>query len=230
MPDACTTTNRPFLLGVKSSENKVVVIRPDCNSWNCPYCAERKKAEWFLHAYSGSSALLEQEKTIAMLTLTARGGAGRTVTASLRQFKRSWPKLRKRIRYAEGYFSYIAMPEHHESGLMHLHVICNFRQSEHWLHDNAFESGLGYQAKKTPITDASQTAAYVTKYIAKSLERSDWPRNFRRVRTSRNWKKATMPEPIAERWEPFFDFGKLMWEVHYWRDRGYEADIRCSTD
>jgi len=53
---------------------------------------------------------------------------------------------------------------------------------------------MGYQAKVEPIESNGKAAAYVSKYIGKSLGGQPLPPKFRRVRCSQNWTPLpTMP-------------------------------------
>jgi hypothetical protein len=53
--------------------------------------------------------------------------------------------------------------------------------------NNARECGFGYQVEVKPIEEDTAAAAYVSKYIAKSLGGFKLPAHFRRVRCSQNW-------------------------------------------
>jgi len=46
---------------------------------------------------------------------------------------------------------------------------------------------MGFQAKVEPVEDDSKAAAYVSKYIGKSLGGLELPPKFHRVRCSQNW-------------------------------------------
>jgi len=62
--------------------------------------------------------------------------------------------------------------------------------TKRWLKDNARSCGFGYQCDVSVFDndDAIKFAVwYTTKYLSKSLEITQWPKHFRRIRTSRNW-------------------------------------------
>jgi len=53
--------------------------------------------------------------------------------------------------------------------------------------NNARSCGLGYEADVQNIESDGMAAAYVSKYIGKSLGGKPLPSHFRRVRCSQNW-------------------------------------------
>ena len=72
------------------------------------------------------------------------------------------------------------------------------------------------------IQQAVAAAAYVTKYLAKSLEFTRWPKGFRRVRTSRNW--PTLDALPLPGWEyGAHDEQSAWWEYYYLQDLGYRV-------
>jgi len=57
---------------------------------------------------------------------------------------------------------------------------------------------MGYQAKVELIESNGKAAAYVSKYIGKSLAGQTLPQHFRRVRCSQNWTPlAQLEDSIA---------------------------------
>jgi len=225
--ERCETPNRPYLLGTKPDGKTAVLIKPNCGLWTCPYCAQQRKSEWFLTAYKGVTVLQEKGLDVAMISLTSRGGKGRTRARALESFLVGFPKLRKKAVYRMGTFSYIAIPEQHKNGIMHLHVLCNNLETPHWWHDAAYKSGLGYQADVRQVDEPGKGAFYVAKYIDKHLAFGLWPKGFRRVRTSQDWPRVDLePESDAD-WEVFQDWGKAMWRVHMLRDYGITVEVRC---
>ncbi|KKM24530.1 hypothetical protein LCGC14_1604220, partial [marine sediment metagenome] len=39
----CFTASRPYLKAVDRETKTVYFIRPDCKSWSCEFCAERRR-------------------------------------------------------------------------------------------------------------------------------------------------------------------------------------------
>lgn len=77
--------------------------------------------------------------------------------------------------------------KHKKGGRIHAHFLTNAQMNERWYKDNARACGLGYEAKVEPIESDGKAAAYVSKYISKSLGGQPLPRKFRRVRCTQNW-------------------------------------------
>lgn len=229
--DRCQTSGRPYILARKTSEKNAIVFQPDCGQWDCPYCAEKRKNEWFLRAYKGVSEFTGSGHSVDFITLTARGGAKRSVSGALLAFKLGWPKLRKRVVYRQQKISYIMIPEQHQSGVMHCHVLATNEQSKKWWKDNAYKSGLGYQVKVKPVIDPGQGAFYVCKYIGKDFVSVTWPKGFRRVRVSQDWPRLELPEGESPfDYEVYKNFGDCMWNVALLRDAGVVVDFALSPD
>lgn len=53
---------------------------------------------------------------------------------------------------------------------------------------------MGFQAKVEPVESDGKAAAYVSKYIGKSLGGQSLPSHFRRVRCSQNWAQLEVLE------------------------------------
>lgn len=227
MPEpVCNGKNRPYIIGRKSGEKRAILFQPDCGQWGCEYCAEKRKNEWFLRAFKGVSDFQSQGLNMAFLTLTSRGGSGRTRDAALIAFKVGWPKLRKRAKYEQGRLSYLLIPEQHKNGVIHAHVLANNELSQRWWKDNAYQSGLGYMVQIAPILDPAGGALYVVKYIGKQLECNTWPAGFRRVRVSQDWPtlQLTDGDPAME-YEVYSRLGDAMWNVHLLQDAGFTVDM-----
>lgn len=156
------------------------------------------------------------------ITLTARGGKGRTRAASLEAFATGFPLLTRRAKYYMGYFEYLAIPEQHKNGIVHYHLIATNTLAQRFWKDNAYEVGLGFMSHVKRIKQAGYAAKYVSKYVGKEFTTAKWPKNYRRVRASRNWPKASLPE-IETGWtyEVYRDLGTLNWYMAMLRDAGY---------
>lgn len=189
----CPKAKTPTAIGV--SENGLVTAHKlGCKSWSCPYCSEKRKKYLALKTYEG----IERYKLAGIEnwyfgTLTMhRKWRG---WASLENYYHNWNKFYQRMkRDTEGKLLYVLLPERHQDGSLHVHLISTCGLSTHWWHDAGSRSGLGFQNENEALGDASRAAYYVTKYVGKSLGVSDWPTRFRRVRYSIHW-----PEPEHER-------------------------------
>lgn len=222
--DQCRTPGRPYILGRKTGENKAIFFRPDCGQWSCPHCAQKRKSGWFLTAYKGTSELINNGHWVYMITVTSRGGKGRTKEKAMDAFKSGWPALRKRATYWQGEFEYILIPEQHKNGIMHVHILANNILTKRWWKDNAFACGLGYMVDTTRVESAGAGAWYVSKYIDKHLAYLQWPKGFRRIRTSAGWPRVKPPEgPDDTDYSVFNDYGLALWDIHLLRDMGVEV-------
>jgi len=189
----CTTAGRPYLLGLNDEYQRGVLFQPRCKLWSCPYCAQVNQNLWAVRAYMGTKAYQDQGIEIDFLTLTPREDL--TPAQSMWVFPRAWKKLSQRARRAADQFSYIMIPERFKDGRIHVHAIETGALGQTWWKNNARSSGLGYIQEEEPIRKPAGAAAYVVKYVAKSLEVLNWPARFHRVRTSRDW--PPLPELVA---------------------------------
>jgi len=112
---------------------------------------------------------------------------------SISKWPKCWAKLSTRIRRAYPGIRYVLLPEQHKDGTLHTHAIMSAEITNTWISKNAHSSGLGYMSQSKPMHNSAGAAAYVSKYLAKTLGVEDWPPRFRRIRTSQKW-----PELIGE--------------------------------
>jgi hypothetical protein len=225
--DHCPVINRPFLIGKNNCTKKAYVFRPGCGRWDCEYCRNQNKADWTFVAMSGAVELQRKGKHLAFVTITARGGKGRSQAKSIADFAVGWPKLARRAKYHnQGYFEYFLIPELHKNGVVHYHLVATDNQTKRWWKDNAYQSGLGYMSDRKPVSDVAGVVFYVVKYITKTFELGGgWPEGLRRVRTSRGWPRHTIDTPPDWEYDVYQDKGALMWEVHLLEDYGFTVSM-----
>lgn len=221
-PEYCQAPGRPYIVGRNPETKQAIIFRPPCDSWACPYCAEVKSKSWQLNAFKGVTDFQNQGVRLSFVTLTSRGGKGRTRDRSIDSFRLAFPKLARRVKYQQGDFEYIAIPEQHKNGIVHLHMIATGALSLRWWKDNAFYCGLGYIAHVRDVEHGGAAARYVSKYVGKDFIGVQWPKGYRRVRASQNWPRLEQIG-LPEQWdyEVFRDWGALNWEAHYLEDLGY---------
>jgi hypothetical protein len=180
-------------VGYNAQTLQAVLFRPRCKLWSCPYCAQVNTNLWAVRAYFGAQAYAEGGITISFLTLTSHEKL--TPQQAMWVFPRAWKKLSQRARRAADQFSYLMVPEKTKKGVIHVHAIETSCLGTEWWSDNARASGMGYKSDESEVRTSQGSAAYVVKYLSKSLVVEDWPARFRRIRTSRDW--PPLPELVS---------------------------------
>jgi len=195
--DLCQAPGRPYLFGLNHELKRAVYFQPRCKSWGCPACAKTNRELWSLRARHGAEVIQALNYHNNFLTITSHEKLD--AAGSLAVWPKAWMKLSARARYKSGGFMYLGVPEQHKDGRLHFHAIESAGLGERWWKDNARECGLGYMAEEEIARTPQGAAFYVVKYVTKSIEYQEWPRGFRRVRTSQNWPKLPENEQ-AEGW------------------------------
>jgi hypothetical protein len=222
MSEGCTATYRVWIVAECERLKQAVAYQPRCGKWSCPHCASLNKDEWSEIAIYGVCNLAPTLSEPQFVTITSRGYV--TPARSLVIFKTAWPKLIRRIRYAQDEKpEYLLVPEHHKSGVLHAHILITANHSQHWWHDQAFASGMGFKAHTEPIYDPVLAGQYIHKELTKQMAGKSWPANFRRVRKSENWPLPKEQDRTGWEYEVFKKEGDKNWQVHLLRDLGYEV-------
>lgn len=229
--EKCTTKGRPYVIGHNQETMTAVCFMPNCGMWTCEYCSQQRAVEWRMTAWHGSSDLMARGELLQFLTVTSRGGKGRTRERSLEQIARAWPRLVARLKYERGAKpEYIVVPEQHKNGVVHLHAIITAQWSKHDWHNAAYKSGFGYQAEPRNMEDAVQAPAYVSKYLGKDFAAVKWPANFRRVRASQGWPKIEKPDKVSGvAYDAFISMAGAWAQIYLLRDGGYDVTIKDSA-
>lgn len=187
--DNCTALKRAVLY--RAHGGIVEVIMPRCKQWSCPACAKANTAEWRARIMDGVDYYQARGVTNwSLMTLTMRDCRG---VDSVSAFARRWAKYSTRMRREFLSPRYVTVTERQRDGTLHTHSIISIKGGSvatRWAKDNAAACGLGYMADIKPIEDKKHAIGYVTKYMAKQLD-YEWPRGFRRVRTSQGWPGAS---------------------------------------
>lgn len=184
----CETPGRPFLLGVDGGAKNVFITKPSCGLWSCAACGKEKARQWQEIIAAGANELIESGFSLQFVTLTHMGYL--SPDEQLKRWRQCWPKLSCRFRRAaksKGHYVYVH--ERHQRGGLHTHFITSAPMGTRWWKDNGAESGFGYMNDCRRIEGATSVAAYVSKYLTKSLE-LNWPKGWRRIQTSRNWPRS----------------------------------------
>jgi hypothetical protein len=97
-----------------------------------------------------------------------------------------WDAMRKTMQREHGSWLYLAFVEGQaqRNGMPHFHLL-TYQPAPYRLKDLAAHLGFGYQAWDV-LVNSGQAASYVSKYASKGDP--VMPKNFRRVRCSRDWK------------------------------------------
>lgn len=211
----CETRGRPYLYAVDKATGRALIIRPDCKMWKCPHCATINKLKWSYKIRHGIDLYThEQGDKFWFVTLTTHENLT-TFEASLKAWRSSWDKLYHRMkRENPNPMRYVLLPElAPETGRLHAHMIINYsfgaiwRKNKktgdyewycRWMKDKPRECGLGYMNDVRPVDNSGLAAWYVVKYVGKSLEVTDWPEHFRRVRPSVGWPEQPEREGAIE--------------------------------
>lgn len=192
----CSARNRPWLVAINQNIHAAVAFRPSCKSWSCPACALANRKRWIAIAINGVKELNASGQAVDFTTITSHPQLG--AARSFQVFPHAWKSLYRRYKRelaAQGQSAptYLGVPERHQDGRLHSHLINSPGLPERWWKDNAAACGLGYMADvEEGITLG--VGGYVGKYLGKTLG-EPWPRHSHRVRTSQNWPKLPPPDP-----------------------------------
>lgn len=183
----CKNPKSPYLVGFSKLERKAVVFKADCDEWECEECAAKKRSQWTARAIIGVQKIQSRGSTSKFVTVTTAEWY-KTSAEAVAAFPRAWNKLYCRLKRMNPQLMYLLTIEFGaKNGHMHAHFLTDATQNKRWYKDNARSSGMGYQAEVEDVDSTGKAAAYVSKYIGKSLGGQQLPRKFRRVRCSQNW-------------------------------------------
>jgi len=187
-PLICKAANRPTLRALSHELKTVIYFKPRCKSWKCPACAELNKRLWTARIHDATAHHLAQGETIAFTTLTTHEKL--SPEQSWRLFGKQWSKLRQRARRKAGGGEYVMIPEAHQSGKLHVHMLDTFALPTRWWKDNGRSCGLGYMAESEFAETPGGAARYAAKYLGKALNEEKF-RNVRRIRKSQGFLNSS---------------------------------------
>lgn len=206
--DKCSNPHSPLLQAVNHHTKTALYFRPRCKLWSCPQCAETNRMLWTWRAEHGARTLYkEQQAALSFITVTSHEALSPDGTLAV--LPSAWDKLRKRINRAAPGTQYFLVPEPHKDGRLHLHAIVSCQLKKKWWKDNARACGFGYQNDVQEVVNIGGVVGYVSKYMAKMLQFTNFQKGFRRVRktqkwpnlpdkiTGDNWSVRTLPSDIA---------------------------------
>lgn len=197
-----------------------------CNSWNCSRCGVIRAQREYQRIYAGASDRANSGNNLAFITLTSRGKGTDVDEAESDWYKNTTKTMnafRNKVKRNGDVWSYACVTERQKRGHPHAHYIITavpddtaifepdaviFRQwiadervyISDWLLNQLIKSGMGYIHDIQFIDDIAGVVGYVSKYLFKSLQGDVWPKGWRRVRYSRDWKardKGTADDGFA---------------------------------
>jgi len=187
----CKNPLSPYLVGMSKTQKQAVVIKSDCDSWECEECAKKKQSRWVARAILGCQSIRSNGTEPQFVTITSHEKLP-DFAATAAVFPNAWAKLYARMKRRCPELHYLLITEQHKSGRLHAHFLTDLTEKKRWWKNNARSCGLGFEADVQKVESDGMAAAYVSKYIGKSLGGKSLPAHFRRVRCSQNW------EPLAD--------------------------------
>lgn len=188
-------TKCPSTVAFNSMGNTTYIF---CGTWACPRCRSRIAGRWAKRTELGLASFAETGEGDAWFLTLTLGSLYRTPQEGYAAIPRLWDTTRKAYQRYYGSFTYLAFVEGQakRGGMPHFHIVTPVEPptkrgrlgyvTRRGVHDFAVAYGWGYQAKLELVT-GSQAAVYVSKYTSKGDP--SMPRNFRRVRASRDFPK-----------------------------------------
>lgn len=185
--DTCTHPNRVMLWANDPGKDRVLIYRPGCGLWSCPGCRKTLQRYWVLRVGKHVSKSMKDGGLWEFVTVTSHEKL-KTLEATIAVWPKAWSKLYNKLKYnTPGKLQYVLVPELHENGRMHAHLIVEQTLPTRWWKDAARKAGLGYMAEAEPLNHEWSAAWYVSKYLGKNVGEQDFPKGFRRIRTSQGW-------------------------------------------
>lgn len=225
----CTRIN----IALKAYESgNVLMYRPRCKQWSCPYCAKVNAEIWQARIMNEIADGGTEQWFFWTLTLDGKDHNGDTIE-SLLKWREVWDTLMKRIKRDHKKMRYVRIFETHKDGTLHVHMLTDSGYADivkkhegdgrdnytsETLKKHLTELGLGWRHDIRPLETANtpkgvkKVAKYVIKYMTKAiqgrvrklLKDADMSR-VRMIQTSQKWfnEKQLDPSLLWSR-EPLF--------------------------
>lgn len=189
------------LFGFDYTAKRALVTQGNCDSWECPECAKRKRDNWSLRAQIGVRQFLAEHQFLDFVTLTSHEKLP-NFAATEKVWRTAWPSIYNALRRRSPDMQYMLIPERHKNGRMHVHALWTAGVGKAVLKGVVRPRGLGYMLDVSHVSSALDAVSYVVKYLAKGLG-EEVPEHFRRVRVSQGWPDVPKPnsEHSALTWE-----------------------------
>jgi len=204
------------------------VLKPRCGLWSCPYCGQVNKEFWTARVYHATEVRISEGRAISFTTLTTHERL--TAAQALSLFPKQWPRLRKRAARRSPEADYVLIPEQHDSGIPHWHMLDTFNLPSRFWKDAARACGMGYMAESEFAETPGGAARYAAKYLGKGLQAA-WPPHFRRVRTSQGFPPLPLlPGDEGYEWRALADSAVMEFEVWALQRDGYDVTYGNQTE
>ena len=183
----CSKEELPVMRAQSKEKKEIYLYQVRCKSWDCPDCGTLNKLMWIAKISEGIDEYLSDGITDWMFCTVTSHPKLQTQHSCLWVEPKAWKKLWSRINYHHGKVNYVYIPELHKNGRVHWHMIISGGITVSWWKYHAPRCGFGYMFDSQPVRDGYNSVLYVTKELGKSLARTNWPRNLRRIRTNQKW-------------------------------------------
>ena len=108
-------------------------------------------------------------------------------------------------------------------------MLDTFNLASRWWKDNARSCGLGFMAESEFAKTAGGAFAYASKYLSKQWG-IPWPRNFRRIRTSRKYPRQQDDGECSVNWSKVASEADVFQLADRWELEGYQVKILSSSE
>lgn len=207
--------NAPFIYFVDNT-GRGRIAQGCCDNWLCARCGQIRARREYGRIVHGANTLNEAGYTLYFWTLTCRGRDMSLEQAQndyLLWTNRLLTACRTKAKRAAEFWAYAQVTERQKRQHPHSHVITTWVPGDaektkyngrevlvsQWFADRNNTAGLGSQHQITEVVNSHAVAAYVAKYLFKESVSTEWPKNWRRVRYSRNWPALPL-EKAVEGW------------------------------
>jgi hypothetical protein len=224
------------MLGVDFTSGKLAIMRPDCGSWDCAFCAKKKAVRWARRCVLMVDAA-DDDQAFDFVTLTLHEKLP-DFTATNAVFSDAWGGLYNTLKRYQKQISYIAVPELHKNGRVHLHMITNFTPPGDYFYHRKLKHntqvkrgrkdgtmskfwkdiprlhGWGFANDQVSLGgDTIAAAGYIGKYLGKQRAINHWPKKFKHIRASHDVPDTPEDEPLDD---------QFMWLMEPTRERMLE--------
>lgn len=211
-----------------------------CNHWDCPLCGLKRAAQEYRRIVYGAEELAQQHP-LYFITLTCRGRECSIEEAEenyLVWTNRLLTNCRTHATRKGKYWAYVQVTERQKKTRRHphSHIITTFlpddakstgkrgdneEYASAWFSRANHTAGLGSQHKISTVGNASAVSRYVAKYLFKDSMQETFPKNWRRIRYSRNY--PIPPDAIVQ-------FAKQLGSPADWNEVAKQKTVFEVTD